>query len=322
MKTTLADIRKAIPKECFQKNLALSLIYMAFDFMMLIVLYVYKDEFPYILWVNLTGFVMWCIFVVGHDCGHTTFSNYAIVNDVCGHICHTILNVPFYPWKFSHNLHHRFHNHFEKDKSHIWIKEAEQNILHLFFQIPLVELVAYTCFYLWVGVPDGSHVLPNSKLFTSLKDRAQCFVSVATIVVFDLFLYFNFSFSNVLHFYIVPVMIFNFWLFLVTYMQHHHESTKVYEDKEWSFYKGGMETVDRTYGFGIDSLSHNITNCHFVHHLFFTKIPHYHLKAATEAMKPLLDKEYKHESSWDFIFEFHRLKYTLRYLKGEGVLHF
>lgn len=76
--------------------------------------------------------------------------------------------------------------------------------------------------------------------------------------------------------------VFHFWLFSVTYMQHHttdtdcHDVTKVYDSTSWSFLKGALETIDRKYGYWIDELSHNITDGHVVHHLFFTKIPHYH----------------------------------------------
>ena len=319
---TIADFRDAIPKECFNKSLVFSMTYMICDFTMLYSLYYYKEQIPYLIWINLTGFIYWCIFVIGHDCGHTTFSNYSLVNNICGHVCHTILNVPFFPWKFSHNLHHRYHNHYSKDTSHIWIKQEEVAFANQFFKIPFIELIAYTLFYLVLGVPDGSHVAPNSKLFTKSSDRFNCFISTGLVVLFDAFLIKTWDLETLGWWYVLPIMVFNFWLYVVTYLQHHHDDTQVYEEGEWTFMKGGMETIDRTYGFGIDQLSHNITDGHFVHHLFFTKIPHYHLKTATEAIKPILGENYKYKSSWDFFVEYHRLKYSLGYLKGNGILTF
>ena len=47
---------------------------------------------------------MWCMFVVGHDCGHTTFSPSSAVNEIMGEVSHSVLLcTPFAPWRRSHH---------------------------------------------------------------------------------------------------------------------------------------------------------------------------------------------------------------------------
>ena len=52
-------------------------------------------------WMTI-GFFMWGIFVVGHDCGHSNFSDYTVVNDVLGNLLHASIMVPYWPWRLSH----------------------------------------------------------------------------------------------------------------------------------------------------------------------------------------------------------------------------
>lgn len=66
---------------------------------------------------------MWCVlcshqraptplqwFVVGHDCGHRSFSKNKLVEDIVGTIAFMPLIYPFEPWRIKHNVHHAYTN--------------------------------------------------------------------------------------------------------------------------------------------------------------------------------------------------------------------
>ncbi len=111
----LISLKNAIPKEAFKKSLVKSTYYMIFDYMVWFgtVGAMYKltqsttwSGLPFwqqaiatIIFWNIAGFYMWCLFMIGHDCGHSTFSNYSLVNDIVGHIAHGSLLVPYFPWQ-------------------------------------------------------------------------------------------------------------------------------------------------------------------------------------------------------------------------------
>lgn len=104
---------------------------------------------------------------------------------------------------------------------------------------------------------------------------------------------------------------FGWWLFAVTYLQHHGPDTLAYDDSDWKFVEAAFETVDRHFGWGIDAWHHHITDGHVVHHLFFTKIPHYNLPMATQALKKYLSENnlshwYREDRTWDFPFRLHK----------------
>eukprot|EP01084_Bolivina_argentea_P188385 324315_1 len=99
--------------------------------------------------------------------------------------------------------------------------------------------------------------------------------------------------------YLPCFMVFNYWLYTVTYMQHHDEISKtgsiMYDDSTFTFLEGALQTIDRKYGDIIDKMHHNITNGHVGHHIYFTKISHYHLIEATNAVKNYLKAKNKYK---------------------------
>ena len=54
--------------------------------------------------------------------------------------------------------------------------------------------------------------------------------------------------------------------------------------QEWSYFRGGLSTIDRDYGI-FNKIHHDI-GTHVVHHLF-PQMPHYNLTEATEVPPPL-----------------------------------
>lgn len=111
----LASIRKAIPEQAFKKSTSTSFMYMFIDIACWFVsvrgmhylsstdlwatLPFWQRAVATVIFWNIAGFYMWTMFVIGHDCGHTTFSNNQLINDVVGLITHGSILIPFFPWQ-------------------------------------------------------------------------------------------------------------------------------------------------------------------------------------------------------------------------------
>jgi acyl-lipid omega-3 desaturase len=111
----LNNLRKEIPEEAFKKSVWKGIYYMLVDYAMwaasvyAIYSLTHSDTWatmPYwqqatasVIFWNVSGFLMWCIFITGHDCGHGTFADSELVNDIFGHISHGSIMVPFYSWQ-------------------------------------------------------------------------------------------------------------------------------------------------------------------------------------------------------------------------------
>jgi len=204
---TLAQIRGWLPKECFELSTAKSFGYWARDaggmaLMMGVIVALCKSvsftALPFgvqcaaLLPLQFAaGFFMWCMFVVGHDCGHTTFSPSQPVNELMGEVSHSVLLcTPFAAWRRSHHRHHSYHNHIKEDYSHMWFTESQRpKIMKLPHLVAHYSIRVATPFlnwfvYLYVGQPDGGHLFLYGRLWkdASLADFARGYVSSAIAV--------------------------------------------------------------------------------------------------------------------------------------------
>jgi omega-3 fatty acid desaturase (delta-15 desaturase) len=327
---SLRSLRECIPAECMRKRPLVGLAYIVLDVLVICGSYLALVTSPQtwlhtLLYWNVSGFFMWCLFVDGHDCGHGSFSDSWTLNTVMGHLCHTPLLVPFSTWASSHRLHHLHHNHVKRDFSHVWVpvhcKDRKTWLIRALQASGLTPLLGWPLYL--AGAVDGGHWVPlGGRLWRQCSRIDFLHSCVSSMLVLGFFAWLwrwcDRDVATLMQYYGGSWLVFSFWLVTVTYLQHHDDAvqdTVVYGDASWTFVKGALQTVDRSYGRVIDHLSHHITDGHLVHHLFFTKIPHYHLAQATVHLYAHLEKHgipYKRRKTHDFVWRIFRL--TRRHL--------
>jgi len=150
-------------------------------------------------------------------------------------------------------------------------------------------------FYLWplylLGPWfDGSHVIPlqDHRLWvdSTTTDRNKCLLSTSVVIAFiSMFIYISGSLHSFLFYYLGPYIMFGWWLVTVTYLQHHSPDTLVYGDEDWKFVTAAFETIDRTYGFGIDHLQYIITLRMDMSHIIYSSHP-FHTITYRSLLKP------------------------------------
>jgi omega-3 fatty acid desaturase (delta-15 desaturase) len=303
---TLQDLRNAIPKHCWEKNTWRSMGFLALDVAIVAGLaagaYALNAWWAWPLYWVAQGTMFWALFVVGHDCGHQSFSNNRDLNDFVGHLAHSSILVPYHGWRVSHRQHHGNHGHVENDESwHPTTKSLYEKmdpiarLGRLSFPLPLF---AYP-FYLWSRSPgkQGSHYDPDCDLFVPSERKMVQTSNAFLIGMLGLLAACTFKLGVVSMFnlYFMPYWINVVWLDIVTYLHHHgsHDETEKmpwYRGEQWSYLRGGLTTIDRDYGI-FNKIHHDI-GTHVVHHLF-PQIPHYHLEDATEAAKKVMGPYYR-----------------------------
>jgi len=299
---TLMEIKAAIPSHCFRASIPLSMYYCVRAYAVVFALGfaahylvepVQNDSFRYLGWAlycYLQGTVLWGIFVLGHECGHGSFSRNNTLNLVMGNILHSTVLTPFESWKLSHRKHHKNTGNIDKDEIFMPYRVGKDD----YFSRSLVATLPIVWFLYLLGAPPGSdsknvrHFKPSDPLFAGHEGRVLISVVSWHIMMAGVCLSaYKWGVATVVLYYIIPLFVFAGWLVLTTFLHHNDEETPWYGDEEWTYVKGNLSSVDRSY-FPFDDIIHNI-GTHQIHHLF-PIIPHYHLLEATEHFR----KAYPH----------------------------
>ncbi|CAG8634561.1 5344_t:CDS:1 [Acaulospora colombiana] len=325
----LTDIKKRIPKEYFIPSIYKSFQYVIQDLLIVVLLftiYMALDSTSFVppflktflllpLYTLSQGTMFWAIFVLGHDCGHGSFSRNTSINNIFGTFLHTLILVPYTAWKLSHRHHHKNTGNIDKDEVFFPLRKSEAIIMT--GGSGETKLIPYFGFGLgWIiylvsgyGTRATSHINPFSPLFS--KDRVGAITSLACVLAALTCLFYAssvYGIWSVVRYYFLPWFVFASWLVVTTFLHHHgvEENIKLpwFADEEWSYVVGNLSSVDRDYGI-LRDVTHNI-GTHQVHHLF-PIIPHYHLKEATAAFQqnfPHLKRESKEPIIKTFIETF------------------
>lgn len=234
-------------------------------------------------YIFLLGIVFWGFFTVGHDAGHGAFSRYHLLNFVVGTLMHSLILTPFESWKLTHRHHHKNTGNIDRDEIFYPQRKGDD---HPLSRNLILALGAAWFVYLFEGFPPRkvNHFNPFEPLFVR-QVSAVVISLLAHFFVLGLSIYLScqLGFKTMALYYYAPLMVFGSMLVIVTFLHHNDEETPWYADSEWTYVKGNLSSVDRSYGAIIDNLSHNI-GTHQIHHLF-PIIPHYKLKQATRAFQ-------------------------------------
>lgn len=317
---TLKTIKDAIPAHCFERNLLTSLTHLASDLAIVAVLFYLAANIEasfmpiwskYILWPMYwyaQGSVLTGVWVLAHECGHQSFSDSEFANNVVGTICHSLLLVPYHSWRITHGRHHNNTGSCENDEVFApatradWGKEMlRETPLAMAWGIILMLTVGWMPGYLILNMTgpakykgkNVNHFSPTAVFFKEEEYWMVVQSDIGFFMAVALFVgcIYNFGFYTVGAYYGIPYVIANYHLVLITYLQHTDVYMPHFRNKEWTWLRGALCTVDRSFGPILDHTFHHITDTHVCHHLF-SKMPFYHAQEATEAIRKVLGPYY------------------------------
>lgn len=318
-KITKRGVREAIPEHCFKRSYVHSLGVTAWDLAVVAfsgyAIYYANASLPaaasplaWLFYWWYQGLTFTGLWVIAHECGHGGFTDSRLVNDAVGFLLHSSLVTPYFSWAITHAKHHHYTNHMtmgetwvpadvDPNKKSVLAAKTKKGTIK---RIVLIFLAGWYM-YLFVNATGAkqnrgaSHFNPKAKSLFKKKD--QNYVRASTVgVLFALAAIglgiHNYGFFDVWRYYIVPQMIANFYLCMITFMQHTHPDVPHFNDDEWTWLRGAVSTIDRSMGPFADYKTHYIVPSHVAHHIF-SDMPYYGAMEATPYIKAYLGKYYK-----------------------------
>jgi acyl-lipid omega-6 desaturase (Delta-12 desaturase) len=301
----LRDIIRTLPSEVFIKNPRRAWLKVALNVVLVGLGYWGLAISPWfllpVLWI-FTGTALTGFFVIGHDCGHRSFSNRNWINDLVGHVMFLPLIYPFHAWRLLHDRHHKHTNKLGVDNAWDPFSPEFYNSLHPLLQSGYRMMRGK---FWWIG-----SILHWGKLHFDWsqfegKQREQVRLSVLVVIIgaaliFPILLL-SVGVWGFVKFWFVPWLVYHFWMSTFTLVHHTVPEIAFKPDGEWNEAEAQLcGTVHCDYPRWVEFFCHDI-NVHIPHHIS-TGIPWYNLRKAHQSLKENWgDYLYECQFSWSLM---------------------
>ncbi len=305
----LARIIRKIPRQCFTKSPVRAYGYLLRDFLLI----------AFLLWAILAvhswlaapllsvllGCVMTGLFVIGHDAGHGSFSNSARVNTIVGHLTSTPVLWPYHVWRLTHDVHHRWTHHADREIAWRPLTSDEFEALPA-WQRRVYALSRKELFFVASLLFQFLYISDALKgVFFEAKDAAKIrfAIRLTTVVGIGYFAsaaWFG-GFYGVVFLLIVPQLVYQFWLSTFTLLHHTSPGNQLLDATTWSPERAQLTmSVQIFFPRLIDWLTHDIS-WHVPHHVS-VGIPHYRLREAHQALRSTYPQwVQEHKLTWSYV---------------------
>ncbi|YAI81440.1 MAG: fatty acid desaturase [cyanobacterium endosymbiont of Rhopalodia sterrenbergii] len=237
-----------------------------------------------IFWV-FTGTALTGFFVIGHDCGHRSFSNRTWVNDWVGHLAFLPIIYPFHSWRILHNYHHKHTNKLNVDNAWNPLSTELYESFSPFAKWGYRQLRGR--FWWFASVVHWAKIHFNWTTFTG-KEREQVRFSVLVVITgavigFPILLM-TLGVWGFVKFWLLPWLVFHFWMSTFTLVHHTVPNIAFKKSNQWNEARAQLSgTVHCDYPRWVEILCHEI-NVHIPHHIS-PGIPSYNLRQAHQSLK-------------------------------------
>lgn len=284
----LKDIIKTLPREVFIKNRGKAWTAVGINLLLVILGYIGLAIGPWYLlpplWI-FTGTALTGLFVLGHDCGHRSFANGKLVNDLVGHLAFLPLMYPFHSWRIKHDYHHKHTNKLDEDNAWQPFKPEFYDDLGPVMQWLYRRMRGR---FWWLGSVAHWGVLHFNWSKFEGKQRQQVKQSVLVVLIGGAIgfpvLIATTGIWGLVKFWLMPWLVYHFWMSTFTIVHHTAPDIPFTTADKWNEGLAQLSgSVHCDYPRWVEYLCHDI-NVHVPHHIS-TAIPFYNLRLAHRSLK-------------------------------------